>query len=88
MNVKWIIMISLNNNQVLLNEHCRFKLKSGKEVYGIIWELKMNNLSHYYFTSASLKEKIESSPNRIELIQENGVELDLNDIIQVENLAS
>lgn len=81
-------MISINNKQILLNEHCRFRLKSGKEVFGIIWELKVEGESRYYFTSASLKSKIELSPNRIELIKEYGVELDLNDVILSENLAS
>ena len=81
-------MITLKNNQIVLNEHCRFKLRSGKEVFGIIWELTIDNQTQYFFTTASLKEKIENSPNRIELIMENGVELDLNDIILAENIAS
>jgi len=81
-------MISINQSQILLNEHCRFRLKSGKEVYGIIWELKLENESRYYFTSASLKEKVENAPNRFDLIKEVGVELDLNYVILAENLAS
>lgn len=79
-------MISLHDH--IFNEHCRFKLKSGKEVYGIIWEVRINNLPAYFFTSASQKDKIESSTNRIGMIQEIGFELDINDVVLAENLAS
>jgi len=79
-------MISLKDH--IFNEHCRFKLKSGKEVYGIIWEVRVNDTPAYYFTSASQKEKVETSLNRVEMIQEIGFELDINDVVLAENLAS
>jgi len=79
-------MISLKDH--IFNEHCRFKLKSGKEVFGIIWEVRVDNSPAYFFTSASQKEKIETATNRLELIQELGFELDINDVVMAENLAS
>jgi len=79
-------MISLKDH--IFNEHCRFKLKSGKEVFGIIWEVRVNEAPAYFFTSASHKEKIETAINRIEMIQEIGFELDINDVVLAENLAS
>lgn len=79
-------MISLKDH--IFNEHCRFKLKSGKEVYGIIWQVRIEDNPAYFFTSASQKEKIETSKNRLELIQELGFELDINDVVMSENLAS
>jgi hypothetical protein len=42
----------------------------------------------YFFTSASQKDKIEISENRLEMIQELGFELDINDVVMSENLAS
>ena len=79
-------MITLQDH--IFNEHCRFKLKSGKEVYGIIWQVRIEDAPAYFFTSASQKEKIETSPNRVEMIQELGFELDINDVVMAENLAS
>ena len=52
-------MITLKGH--IFNEHCRFKLKSGKEVYGIIWQVSVEDGPGYFFTSASQKEKIETS---------------------------
>ena len=79
-------MISIHDH--IFNEHCRFKLKSGKEVFGIIWQVRIDDAPAYFFTSASQKEKIESSENRIEMIREIGFELDINDVVMAENLAS
>tara|TARA_B110000305_G_scaffold201290_1_gene228997 strand:- start:446 stop:685 length:240 start_codon:yes stop_codon:yes gene_type:complete len=79
-------MITLKDH--IFNEHCRFKLKSGKEVYGIIWQVSVEDLPAYFFTSASQKDKIETSQNRLEMIQELGFELDINDVVMSENLAS
>lgn len=79
-------MITLKGH--IFNEHCRFKLKSGKEVYGIIWQVSVEDVPGYFFTSASQKEKIETSENRLEMIQELGFELDINDVVMSENLAS
>jgi len=33
------------------DQHCRFKLKSGKEVYGVIWEVNNGDSSRTYFSS-------------------------------------
>ena len=79
-------MITLKDH--IFNEHCRFKLKSGKEVYGIIWQISVEDAPAYFFTSASQKDKIETSENRLEMIQELGFELDINDVVMSENLAS
>ena len=79
-------MITLKGH--IFNEHCRFKLKSGKEVYGIIWQVSVEDSPAYFFTSASQKVKIETSKNRLEMIQELGFKLDINDVVMSENLAS
>jgi|TARA_B110000483_G_scaffold178598_1_gene211194 hypothetical protein len=79
-------MIVLNDH--IFNEHCRFKLKSGKEIYGIIWQVNIEDEPAYFFTSASQKEKIEASENRLEMIKELGFELDINEVLMSENLAS
>jgi hypothetical protein len=39
---------------------CRIKLKSGKEVYGVIWEKKSGSEQSYYF--ASLNERFSRAP--------------------------
>lgn len=35
------------------DQPCRFRLKSGKEVYGVIWEKSQPNTTAYYFASLS-----------------------------------
>ncbi len=72
----------------IFNKHCRFRLKSGKEVFGILWKVNSNGESNYYFTAASLKSRVESSHNRFELLQNTGTLIDLSDIILAEKLAS
>ncbi|MBN8702998.1 MAG: hypothetical protein J0M08_08030 [Bacteroidetes bacterium] len=42
---------------------CRFKLKSGKEVYGVVWEQKNNEEPEYYFASYNTFSKIKSTSN-------------------------
>ena len=34
-------------------QHCKFRLRSGKEVYGVIWEKCINDRREYYFASSS-----------------------------------
>ena len=40
-----------------INRYCMFKLRSGKTVYGIIWENAHGNKVEHYFASAVAREK-------------------------------
>ncbi len=39
-------------------KHCRFRLKSGKDVYGIVWEDENNGESTLHFSSAAEAGKL------------------------------
>jgi len=78
--------MGINNINTLLNKHCRFRLRSGKDIYGILWRVDANGESYHYFTSASLKSRIEMAEDRNELILSSGTELNINDIVLAEKL--
>lgn len=60
---------------------CRFKLKSGKEVFGVIWENRADNNPGYFF--ATLSERFDSR-NKTNF----GVAIDLDDIVGAELINS
>lgn len=60
---------------------CRFKLKSGKEVYGVIWENPTDGIPVYFF--ATLSERFDSR-NKGNF----GVAIDLDDIVGAELINS
>ena len=65
--------------QGYLDKHCRFKLRSGKEVYGVLWQDQPEG--SLYFSSAG--DRV--SPDRHEL-KDTALSLDPEDIIYVEQL--
>ena len=46
--------------QALYNHHCRFKLRSGREVYGVIWEVNTPNERSLYFASVQEYKRVMS----------------------------
>ncbi|MCB0793106.1 MAG: hypothetical protein KDB88_00085 [Flavobacteriales bacterium] len=44
------------------NKHCRFKLRSGKEVFGVVWEVETGAGSRVYFASVRDYERFQSDP--------------------------
>ena len=61
------------------DQPCRFKLKSGKEVFGVIWEKAQPGENSYYF--ATLSERYNRS-NSI------GMVIRLDDIVGAELLSN
>lgn len=51
----------MNKKEISLyfNKYCRFKLRSGKEVFGVIWENSEGNSVTHYFASAVDHAKIQ-----------------------------
>lgn len=76
-----------SNKSLILKKHCRFRLRSGREVFGIIWDIKMNGKTKYFFTSASAEKQLSGHVDYIHL-NNLGVEIDINDVIFAENIAS
>ena len=71
----------------LLNKPCRFRLRSGKDIYGIIWEVNSKNGIRHYFTSASLQNKIETAENKVLALSNQGVEFDIDRVVLAELMA-
>lgn len=65
--------------QGFLDKHCRFRLRSGKEVYGVLWQDPSEGL--LYFSSAG--DRV--GPDRKDL-KDTALSLDPDDIIYVEQL--
>ncbi|MCK6640697.1 MAG: hypothetical protein RL007_33 [Bacteroidota bacterium] len=70
------------NEFILVNDRpCRFKLKSGKEVFGVIWENSTVGTSSYFF--ATLSERFDAR-NKANF----GMAIDLDDIVGAELINS
>ena len=75
--------MSTDNIHNILDAYCRFILKSGKEVYGVVM---FANDSNYYFASNQDFQKYKATQNP-ELLC-NMMPLNVEDIILAEKLAS
>lgn len=64
------------------NKPCRFKMRSGKEVFGVIWEKSSGSFAKYYF--ASLAERFSARIKNES--REIGMIIDLNDVVGAELL--
>ena len=41
------------------HKHCRFKLRSGKEVFGVVWEVESNEEKKLFFASVRDYERLQ-----------------------------
>lgn len=71
-----------------LNKHCFFKLKTGKEVFGVIWEVYSGNETTYFFTSAHEHEKIKQTQLGSEALLKTALPIHLEDIVFAQRLVS
>jgi hypothetical protein len=69
-----------------LNQHCRFKLRSGKVVFGVIWEVSNGGETEYYFISAGEHDMLVRDPQLKNQVFSARVELD--EIVGAERLVS
>ena len=53
------------------HKHCRFKLRSGKEVFGVVWEVETTDMSGHlastkrlYFASVRDYERLQHDPRQ------------------------
>lgn len=76
----------MSNLRQFYNTQCRFRLKSGKEVYGVIWEVAVSEKSELYFTSLSNAEHVFKAKNDKELSKSIGLPLSAEEIIMAERL--
>jgi hypothetical protein len=65
--------------------HCRFKMKSGKEVYGIMWEEPENENNFRYFSSSGDYQRLKA---RLQTALYAIYQLDLNEVVHAEVIAA
>ena len=72
------------------HQHCRFKLRSGKEIYGVVWEVET---SESMSGTNAAKRLFFASVRDYELLQRDGtpvhvIPMQPEEIVGVESLAS
>lgn len=72
------------------HKHCRFRLRNGKEVFGVIWEVETQETTaeaaekRLFFASVRDYERLQSLPNEPVSV----IDMRPEEIINVESLAS
>ncbi len=66
------------------HKHCRFKLRSGKEVFGVIWEVEAGEERKLFFASIGDYERLQRDPKKPISV----VSMRPEEIVHVESLAS
>jgi hypothetical protein len=67
------------------DQPCRFRLKSGKEVFGVIWEKPQPGQNSYYFASLSERFSAQGGRHRTNGI---GMMINLEDVVGAELLTN
>ncbi len=76
--------MGLSELQAFYNEHCRFKLKSGREVFGVIWQVKTPQDDKLVFASVQdYKRAMSGASDAAQLI-----DLGPDDIVWAQRLVS
>ncbi len=85
------LAMDLSNIRPFAHKHCRFKLRNGKEVFGVIWEVETgtnipNDASdkHLFFASVRDYERLQFEPH----VPVNVIDMPPEEILHVESLAS
>lgn len=68
----------------ITHKHCRFKLKSGKEVFGVVWEVESGGEKRLFFASVREYERFQRNQGQ----PINVMSLRPEEIVAAESLAS
>ena len=68
-----------------LNQACRFRLKSGKTVFGVIWEVNSGDATNYYFASIH-DHNLLLKDSDFQKVSSSLVPIDINDIVGAQKL--
>jgi hypothetical protein len=71
-----------------IDKYCRFKLRSGKEVYGVIWKNAVGNQVTHYFASAVERTRYKKAEalHDEETCEKIKVPVNIDEIVTVEPL--
>lgn len=76
--------MELSHIRTFVNKHCRFKLRGGKEVFGVIWEVETSEVRKFFFASVRDYERFQRDPGQ----PINVIPMLPEEIVQVEGIAS
>ena len=77
--------MSNSNIGTFLNQHCRFIMRSGREVFGVVWKVE-SDTEKYVFSSLSDHQSYLKTKDLT--LVENGLQVNIDDIILAEKIAS
>ncbi|MFZ1686058.1 MAG: hypothetical protein WAU70_01460 [Flavobacteriales bacterium] len=75
--------MELSRIRPFTNKHCKFKLRSGKEVFGVIWEVDNGSTKRLFFSSVNDYERLQHNSTPV-----NVIPLQPEEIVHVESIAS
>lgn len=80
--------MELSHLSAFTHKHCRFKLRSGKEVYGVVWEVETSDGSgapsiSLYFASVRDYERLQQEGSPVQVIP-----MQPEEIVWAESMAS
>lgn len=76
--------MEISRIRTFANKHCRFKLRGGKEVFGVIWEVETSDVRKLYFASVRDYERFQRDPRQPISV----MPLQAEEIVQAERIAS
>jgi hypothetical protein len=75
--------------QHYFNRHCRLKLKSGKEVYGVLWGDDLDNAKLFFASNVDHKAYRQAIElKQLDRVSRYRLEVDPDEIIAVDELES
>lgn len=83
-----VITMDLAHLSSFTHKHCRFKLRSGKEVFGVVWEVETTDgagehNTSLYFASVRDYERLQQEHTPV-----NVIPMRPEEIVAVESIAS
>ena len=72
--------------QTFFHHHCKIKLRSGKEIFGVLWKDLSETDRAIYFASYIDHKKMLSTKPALSVRQENFMKIQIDDILGVEPL--
>ena len=76
--------MGLQDFSAYFQQHCKFRLKSGKEIYGVIWKEDSAQHPQYYFASSNEYKRYLKS----EHIKKMSYCISLDEVINAEPVLS
>ena len=56
--------MGLPNIREFMHAHCRFRLRSGREIFGVVWEAETNGNNRLHFASIGDYERSRRDPRQ------------------------